>query len=232
MAHDNALAQDFPADNSPNPAGTHLSYPGERLDDGSPGDIIKEKYDATLKKGIEGTYDTARKFSLSSFGKGMLIAAAVVVGVMALVGGYMGATGTLAVGGIPITTLENGIAQGIGKAVEFLTSGMGIATMLAGGGIGLGSEVLSNQRKLAAQQTERLAKEYERSREHAKHKHHDHHHHHHHEKPAPQQKAHGGLDENGIYVSGSHIHKENFCAAELKRRSEREAQPHTGMTCA
>jgi hypothetical protein len=201
--------------------------------DPGPGGVLKDGYNAALGGTMRQAWGGIQKVAASGFGKGLLLTGLLVIGVMALVAGYMGAGGTLAVGAAHITTFEGGFGAGISKALEFLTSGLGLATLGIGGTLGAVSEVRGHQHKIAAAESERLAMEYQRKLELEKMKNRqpeqqpekkaekpakEHHHHHHHEHP-----MHDKQQDDGIYVKGSIIKDSTFCAAELKRRTEREA---------
>ncbi len=68
------------------------------------------------------------------FFRNLAITALVVIGVLALVSGTMGAglIGGLTVTGIPVTTFEAGVAVGISKAIEFMTASWIGAGVVAG----------------------------------------------------------------------------------------------------
>lgn len=213
-----------------------------------PGGVIKDGYNAALGGTMRKAWGSVQSVAASGFGKGLLLTGLVVVGVMALVAGYMGAGGTLWVGAAHMTTFEGGFGAGISKALQFLVSGLGLATLGIGGTLGAVSEVRSHQHKLAAAESERLAMEHQRQLELEKMKNREPHcapqcapeppaekhvHHHHHYDAAPAQpkepkeniREHPMYDreqDSSIYVKGSIIKDETFCAAELKRRSERE----------
>lgn len=119
--------------------------------------------DAAQPKGmVGGAWDGIRKFAAGGFFKGLLITAALVVGVMAVVAGTMGTgvIGGLAVGGIPVLTFEAGFAEGMSKGLEFLTSSaLGWATLAAGGLLGSYWSVRKNQAKeQSAAENDRHAK--------------------------------------------------------------------------
>ncbi len=195
-----------------------------------------------MATGMRAAWKRVREFGAGSFFKGAVVTAVAVIGVSLLVGGYMGATGSLEVGHSLVTTFEEGAGAFISKAVEFLSSSLGLATMAAGGAGFLASDIIQNQKMQAALESERLALEYERARQEGKDRSKQretsstretrtetrHESRKETRQPAPAPvKAHGGLDENGIYVKGSVIKNEKFCAAELKRRTERETRIET-----
>ncbi len=203
---------------------------------------MKNQVDEGMAGGLRKLWKGVQEVGVSSFGKGALLAAITVVAVMALVGGYMGSDASLTVGQSLMDTFEKGMGAGISKGLQYLASGMGLMTMAAGGIMGTGSDIIKNQQKQAALESERLALEYQHSKDLQKLKQQSQHitrsshrstssiirtdHHHHQPKPEPQV-AKGGLNEDGIYVKGSMIKDEKFCAAELKRRTERETRPDT-----
>jgi hypothetical protein len=128
------------------------------------GTIVAKRNDA-VRSTASNLWSNLQHISAASFGKGVVVTGIIVLATMALVGGYMGSIGGLWVGAAHITTLEAGIAQGLSKAVEFMThSLMGVGTLAAGGMIGAVAEVRSQQNKLLAAEAERLAKELENER--------------------------------------------------------------------
>ena len=201
----------------------------------TPGDFVKNKVDGAMASGMRSTWQRVREMGAGSFIKGALLTGVAVIGVMLLVAGYMGAGSTLQVGGSLMTTFEAGAGAGIDKALQFLTSGLGLATMAAGGAAAVAGDIIQNQKVQAGLESERLALEFERTRQDAKErsktkdtstatKENQ-------QQPPTQQaaptpptakKGHGVLDENGFYVEGSVIKNDKFCAAEIKRRTERE----------
>lgn len=187
---------------------------------------MKNAVDDGMASGMRRMWSAVREIGAGAFVKGALITGLVITASLALVGGYMGSGSELQVGSAVMNTFEKGFGAGIDKALQFLSHGMGLVAMALGGTLAVGSEIMDNQRKLAAAESERLALEYRRSRE-QQHGH-GHHHHHHHHHPArgaaaamPQPHR-DRPDSAGIYVKGSVMKNERFCAAELKRRTERE----------
>lgn len=150
-----------------------------------------------MKPAVKSVVTKVRELSAGSFVKGLLLTAVAVVGVMALVGGFLGANDALNVGGVAARTFESGMGVGIDTAFKFLTSGMGLLTLGVGGAVGIGAEVLGNQKKLAAEETERLKLEHQRIREQQlsqeiqklKHKDKHHHHDHSHEKHTQERET-------------------------------------------
>ncbi|MBY0407909.1 MAG: hypothetical protein K2Q01_09475 [Rickettsiales bacterium] len=206
----------------------------------SAGDAVKDGYNTALSTGMKSTWSKVREVGFGSFAKGVLFAGLLVVGVMALVGGFMGGNSSLSVGGALMNTFEKGAGAGISKAIQFLASGLGIGTLVAGGLFSTASDIIKTQQKNGAIESERLALEYQKAREHnqglaKEHNHartynHEHHHHKHEApreahkeapKPAPEQ-------DNGIYVKGTMVKTEKFASAELVRRSQRETVMQVG----
>lgn len=205
------------------------------------GDDVKNTVDSGMASGMRRIWKGIREFGAGSFAKGAAITALVVIGVTALVAGYMGANSGLAVNNSLITTFERGFGEGISKAIEFLTHGLGIATLAAGGAVGVASDIMKNQHKQAALESERLAAEYKRSREQGK------------ERTQNQsqsqqstteikettrttqetapakEKTSAPTQDKGIYVKGSITKTTEYMAAELKRRSERETHAETHL---
>lgn len=215
----------------------------------TPGDYVKDSVDKGMASGMRGAWNTMREQvggnKVTAFIKGALVMAAVAVAVVGLFGGFLGANGALEVGRQAVTTFENGMGHGLSQGFGFLFSGIGAAVVAVGGLMGMGIQSISDQHKAAARESERLAAEYKRQLEQNKgkdrHKHkqaaqnpahthsHEHthterheHSEHHHAEHRQESRPHGGLNEDGIYVSGSVVKEKTFMAAELKRRSERE----------
>lgn len=193
------------------------------------GDLVKNRVDRGMAGIMRRLWKGVQQVGAGSFLKGAAITGALVIGVMALVAGSMGAAGSLSVSGNLITTFEGGFGAGIDAALKFITSGLGIGTLVAGGLVATASDIVDNQRKQAALESERLALEYRRTHEHQKERHHTRSHHHttvtketnkHHEtehKSAPKEN-------DSLYVKGSITKTDKWFAAELKRRTERETE--------
>lgn len=205
------------------------------------GDVIKDIYDQKVESGLRGMFSPIKQVGMGGFGRAVVTTALAIVAVTALITGYMALGGQLSVGGIPVDTLEQGIAQGMSKAVEFMISPMGLGTLAAGGAVGVVSNVVHNQQKISAQQTKMMALEYKNMQEHVKALEKEH---------APQQQneqiekdtaqpqqdqhKHGPLNANSekelqAAAKKPEHNNENkeagFQAAELKRRSE-ATKPH------
>ncbi|NBO19211.1 MAG: hypothetical protein EBV03_08325 [Proteobacteria bacterium] len=211
----------------------------------TPGDFVKNAYDKRVSSGMRGIWERIRETGGSGFGKGALIMAALAVAVVGLFGGYLGSGSQLEVSGSLITTFENGMGHGLSKGLEFLFSGVGAALVAAGGLIGMGAQVMHDQHKQAALETERLAIEYQRMREQMKekgkekpaektvaqhtektHEHHTEHHHHEHQHVARHRQP-TAKPKESIYVPGTIVQEKTYMSAELKRRSERETTTTT-----
>ena len=94
----------------------------------------------------------SKPFFTSGMVKGLLITAAVVVGVMALVGAAFGlgdSIGTLNVNGALMGNLESGMAAGIEKGLDFLIKApLGWATLAAGSAAGVYHEYLASKQEV------------------------------------------------------------------------------------
>lgn len=201
------------------------------------GDLVKNATDERMSTGMRGIWQRVRETGWSGFGKGVLLTAAIVIGVVALFSGFKGGNSDMSINGSLITTFENGLGHGISLALDFLTSGLGMVTMAVGGTLGVASNIMQDQRKQAALESERLAIEYQRMREQGKQ--HEcekapekspepkqptpqvvHHHHHHHDRHRTVDKP----VSSGIYEEGTLVKNSKFCAVELKRRTKVEAE--------
>jgi len=116
-----------------------------------------------------GFWGSVRQFGGGGFRKGALIIGVAFVAVTAIVLGWMGSNGELAVGnqfGARFVNAEEGFAVGVSKVLKYLfTSGIGLATLAIGGITGALMTARGKQKELAtAEQTEHLAQELEIAR--------------------------------------------------------------------
>lgn len=206
------------------------------VDYDTPGDLVKDGYDHALKSTGMSLWKGIQQVGLSGFGKGAALVALMVVGVTALLAGWMGSAEALSLihpvtGNVVthVTTFEHGFSVGIGKALEFLTSGLGLATLAIGGTLGAVSEAHSHINKNNATHAESIAQLQSRLRQHelehqmqkapVQNQTHEHHTHIqpavHVEAPQPKEQQTG-------------IRDKSFCASELKRRSEMNDLQHKG----
>lgn len=221
------------------------------------GDSVKEVVDDGMAAGMRAIWKRVREVGAGSFFKGAVLTGLAITAAMLLVAGYLGAGSSLEVSGALMNTFEKGAGAGISTALDFLTHGLGIATMAAGGAAFVASDIIQEQKRQAAQETERLALEYERNRQNGKDRARQQSQNQNKKtEPSSQQekeaeahrkaypKGHGGIDEDGnyvknpatakdstkdnIYVKGSVIKTDKFCAAELKRRTETTMEAQVG----
>ena len=128
------------------------------------GDIVKDQYDKAAAALGKRTWAGFLQASGKGFLKGAAIAAVMTVIVLAIFGGDMGLAGHLTVNGLR-PTLEQGVASGVGQAMNFLTHAAGLAFMAAGGMIGMKLDYDKHtQHMLTLAEAEAKAKEQELSR--------------------------------------------------------------------
>lgn len=119
-----------------------------------PGDFVKAQYDSALRSTGSRLWQGILKISGSGFGKGVMLAAALTIAVVAI--------SVIAPAAAPETELMNGIFKGIGLLA---TTGTGLAIMAFGGAIGAGVDMVMRRNALSAAQAEALSKQYELERQ-------------------------------------------------------------------
>lgn len=132
---------------------------------------IKEKYDNGIRGIGRKIRDSVVAVATSGFGKGVLIAAAVILGGFALSYGVAAATGALtlhyALGSTAAATVSQGIMAGLNAGLQFITNGtaaahgMGLAILAGAGILGSVSDLMHRQNRLRAQTASLLAKQQE-----------------------------------------------------------------------
>ncbi len=117
-----------------------------------PGDIVKEKYDQTLRGIGQRLWQGVLQVAQSSFGKG------------AIAMGLVLAIGTAASIVLAAPVPEAAIGAGLTEGFSLLTTNLGLGVMAIGGAIGAIIDTHSRSR-ISATEAQRLAKQYEQARE-------------------------------------------------------------------
>jgi hypothetical protein len=115
---------------------------------------------AVPQSGLSRTWKSLQNISAGGFTKGLLITAALIVVVMGLVAGWMGANNALTVGK-ELVTLEGGLAAGITQGFKFLFSGAGLATLGVGAVTGAVLDARSKANDMSLAQAQEMAREQE-----------------------------------------------------------------------
>ncbi len=127
-------------------------------------DRVKEAVDNKVYSGISKVWRGMLQVASSGFGKGLLLTAAIVLGVAALVTGSMAYAGMIDIGNGVLATFDTGVKIGINNAIGFLKSGFGLATLGIGGALGAVADVRKHQNKMSAEAAQAEARQLEIAR--------------------------------------------------------------------
>lgn len=115
-------------------------------------DYVKDTYDNALADITKRLWKGALKIAASGFGKGVLVIAAVILGVTALETGFVASTGGMAFAGGAIAGLEKGLLL-LGQAP-------GLVAMAIGGVLGAASDLRRHFNHINAETAEAEAQRY------------------------------------------------------------------------
>ncbi len=126
---------------------------------------VRVAYNDTLKTGAEKIWRGFLQVAASGFGKGLLAVIAIATIGTAMAYGFNAYAVPMFIGkSIAAATVGEGMMYGLGVGLEFLTRGIGVLAMLAGGAIGGVIDVRGAQNKLTTEAAQAQALEYARLR--------------------------------------------------------------------
>ena len=129
------------------------------------GDFIQDTWDGGIKSLLSKGWNLVKNVLSSKVGKGILIGLAAAAIAVPLFGGFMAASGSLAVGGAMVTTFEGGVAAGIAALPAFMLGIGGLASAAIGGVAGgLGLFSAKQNCDITTEQAQEQAALYERAR--------------------------------------------------------------------
>jgi hypothetical protein len=123
-------------------------------------DRVKEKIDGVVYGTYAKIWRGMVKVAASGFGKGVLLTAAIAIGGAAVAWGYMAEAGSLGAG----ATIDTGIMHGATKAIGFLLSGFGAATLAVGGALGAVADMWKHHNRISEEVAYMQAKQFTQAR--------------------------------------------------------------------
>lgn len=132
-------------------------------DSGFP-DRVKEKIDGAVYGGLSQIWRGMVKVAASGFGKGVLLTAAIVIGGAAVAWGLVAGAGALVSASGVAATADTGLMLGASKAVGFLLSGLGAATLAIGGAFGAIADVKKHQGRINEEVARTQAMQFAKAR--------------------------------------------------------------------
>ncbi len=133
-------------------------------------DRVKETIDNAVLSGFSKLWRGMVQVAASGFGKGVLLAAVVVIGAVAVAHGFMAGADMMSMGASSVSpTVGTGLEIGAREAVAFLfDSGLGYATLGMGGAFGAIADVMKHKNRITEEIARSQAKQFEVARSHQK----------------------------------------------------------------